>query len=122
MSKCLRSRQHQIELNGHEAAWLVKMLEAFLADMETRSEIGELLNGLFTKITGHNYEPWVENAGCSRQPQPIYSRLVIFNREGVSEVTGFEPGNEREAEKFFDLASAQWSDSFLCLVLRGPKV
>lgn len=49
-----------------------------------------------------------------------YSYLVVIIREGVPEVTGFY--SLEVASKFFELASAQWSDSYLCEVKRGPKV
>lgn len=45
--------------------------------------------------------------------------LVVICREGVSEVTLFD--DEAEAVKFYDQASAQWSDSYLCVARRWPK-
>lgn len=49
-----------------------------------------------------------------------YRYLVVICREGVPEVAGFNGLDE--AERFFAAASEQWSDSYLCDVLRGPKV
>lgn len=50
----------------------------------------------------------------------VFRYLVVISREGVPEVTGFN--DLEEATCFFEAASAQWSDSYLCEVKRGPKV
>jgi len=50
----------------------------------------------------------------------IYSRIVIINREGKSQIAAFLYGQEKEAEEFFERASTQWPDSFLYKVLKGP--
>lgn len=47
-----------------------------------------------------------------------YTHLVIIVREGVPEVTGF--GSLADAQVFFAVWSAQWSESFLCAVVNGP--
>lgn len=49
-----------------------------------------------------------------------YSRIVIIFREGEVRIIPFEQGFEKEAKNFFEKASQQWSDSFLCDVLKGP--
>lgn len=54
--------------------------------------------------------------------QLLYSRIVIICREGRSEITPFKPGDEKDAEEYFDIASANWSDSYLCIVEKGPAV
>jgi hypothetical protein len=46
--------------------------------------------------------------------------LVVIYRDGVPAVTGFE--DLEEATRFFEAAAEQWSDSYLCEVMRGPKV
>lgn len=45
--------------------------------------------------------------------------LVVICREGDCEVTAFE--DETEATEFFDRASVQWSDSYLCRAVRWPR-
>lgn len=47
-----------------------------------------------------------------------YKWLVVINREGESNVTGFF--HYDDARKFYDLASLQWSDSYLCDIVKGP--
>lgn len=49
-----------------------------------------------------------------------YKWIVVINREGVSDVTGFH--SRIDAQEFFDTWSAQWSESYLCEVVIGPKV
>ena len=49
-----------------------------------------------------------------------YEYLVVIVREGVPEVTGFI--DLSEAQAFYDLFGASWSESYLCTVLLGPKV
>lgn len=51
-----------------------------------------------------------------------YSKIVIIVRENNPEIAAFEPGDEEKAEAYFDRASAQWSESFLCTVEKGPVV
>jgi hypothetical protein len=48
----------------------------------------------------------------------LYTHLVIIIYEGKPVVTGFN--NYEDAREFFENASLQWSDSFLCTVLKGP--
>jgi len=50
----------------------------------------------------------------------VYSMIVVIVREGEKEVVPFE--DEDEAREFFEKASLQWSDSFLCKVVKGPVV
>ena len=51
----------------------------------------------------------------------LYEYLVIIIREGVSEIIPFESKDYPEnVEKYFDRASTQWSDSYLCKVIKGP--
>jgi hypothetical protein len=57
---------------------------------------------------------------AKKQPAPgVYRWLVVIVREGVPEVTGF--WELEEAERHFDRASWQWSDSFLVEVVKGPR-
>src|SRR5271169_326000 len=44
--------------------------------------------------------------------------LVVITREFTPEVYNFT--SERDARAFFDAASGQWTDSFLCRVSIGP--
>lgn len=45
--------------------------------------------------------------------------LVVIKREtDPSDVTPFE--REEDAREFFDMASAQWTESYLCEVRHGP--
>lgn len=46
------------------------------------------------------------------------THLVIIAREGVPEVTEFTSLDD--AERFFSLASLQWSESYLTSVIYGP--
>jgi hypothetical protein len=49
-----------------------------------------------------------------------YTWIVVIVREGVSEVTGFF---EYEAARVhFETMSMNWSESYLCEVVIGPKV
>lgn len=47
-----------------------------------------------------------------------YTHLVVIVREGVPEVTGFY--SLVDAQAFFSVWSAQWSEAFLCEVVNGP--
>ena len=49
-----------------------------------------------------------------------YTWLVVIVREGAPEVTGFD--NHKDAYDYFDRHGAQWSESYLCEVILGPKV
>ena len=49
---------------------------------------------------------------------PIYRFMVVICREGASDVTPFEDGSD--AREYFDQWSMQWTESFLCQVMRGP--
>lgn len=49
-----------------------------------------------------------------------YTHLVVIFREQVPTVTGFY--DLVEAQKFYDLAGAQWSETFLVEILKGPLV
>ena len=44
--------------------------------------------------------------------------LVVIVREGVPEVTGFNDIDDATA--FYDLHGSQWSESYLCNVMKGP--
>lgn len=46
--------------------------------------------------------------------------LVVICREGETEATEFD--DLGQAREFHDWAGTYWSDSFLCQVLKGPKV
>lgn len=46
------------------------------------------------------------------------THLVVIAREGIPEVTEFTSLND--AERFFDSASLQWSESYLTAVIYGP--
>lgn len=48
----------------------------------------------------------------------MYPWLVVIVREGTPTVTPF--ANEQDARDYFDVAAAQWSESFLCRVEIGP--
>ena len=51
----------------------------------------------------------------------LYVYLIVICREGITEVVPF--GSEctlEEIERYFDRASEQWSDAYLCKVIRGP--
>lgn len=50
-----------------------------------------------------------------------YKWLVIIFREQEKEIVPFREEDWDEAEKYFDRAREQWSDVFLCEILRGPK-
>ncbi len=59
----------------------------------------------------------------------LYNYLVVIVREGVPEATGFCDLAEAqafydlaEAQAFYDYHGAQWSESYLCEVVLGPKV
>ncbi len=52
----------------------------------------------------------------------LYTIIVIINREGESQIVPYKEGEEEEAEKFFDKASQNWSDSYFCRVEKGPVV
>lgn len=49
---------------------------------------------------------------------PLYRWLVVIWRETYVEVTPFV--EEDDARAFFDLASLQWTESYLTRVIRGP--
>lgn len=46
--------------------------------------------------------------------------IVVQNREGDTEAYPFD--DLVEAGKFYDKASAQWSDTYLCKIIEGPQV
>ena len=51
----------------------------------------------------------------------LHEHLVVICREGISEIIPF--GNEytlEEIEEYFERASTQWSDAYLCKVIKGP--
>jgi len=56
----------------------------------------------------------------------LYEYLVVIVRDTkgsiVAEVTPFKGDQKEEANDFYDKAGENWSESFLCKVLRGPKV
>jgi hypothetical protein len=57
---------------------------------------------------------------AKKQPAPgVYRWLVVIVREGVPEVTGFWEGED--AEKYFEDAWMNWTDSFLIEVVKGPR-
>jgi hypothetical protein len=55
------------------------------------------------------------------QPAPgRYSHIVAIVREGDPEVRGFH--DYKAAFDWYDAAGTQWSESFLCEVVKGPLV
>ncbi|MCX6761425.1 MAG: hypothetical protein NTY33_01055 [Candidatus Moranbacteria bacterium] len=51
----------------------------------------------------------------------LHEYLIVISREGELEVVPF--GNEyaiKEIEAYFNRVSEQWSDAYLCKVIRGP--
>ncbi len=58
----------------------------------------------------------------AEEKKPNYSRIVIIFQEDKPEIVGFLNGDEEAAEEFYEKAGAQWSDSYLCQVLKGPLV
>ncbi len=49
-----------------------------------------------------------------------YTHLVVIFREQIPSVHGFY--DRASAEAFYDLAAQQWSESFICEILKGPLV
>lgn len=49
-----------------------------------------------------------------------YTRLIVLAREGELEVIPFVEGQEEEAEALFERYRQNWSDVYLCQVLKGP--
>lgn len=47
-----------------------------------------------------------------------YTHLVVIFREQIPTITGFF--DLASAQAFFDRAAAQWSDSFLTEIIKGP--
>jgi len=52
----------------------------------------------------------------------IYSKIVIVSREGETDFVPFRPGQESMAEEYYNKVKDSWSDVYLCLVEKGPKV
>lgn len=50
----------------------------------------------------------------------MYKYIVVIIREGVPEVTGFY--SLSDALEYEDKAGIKWSETFVCEVLKGPKV
>lgn len=51
----------------------------------------------------------------------LYEYLVIIIRDGIPEIIPFQTHDHPEnVDKFFDKTSEQWSDAFLCKVIKGP--
>lgn len=51
----------------------------------------------------------------------LHEYLVVILREGRLEVIPFENKTTPECvEGYFDRVSEQWSDAYLCKVLKGP--
>jgi hypothetical protein len=51
----------------------------------------------------------------------LYEYLIVICRDGITEVVPF--GSEytlKEIEKYFNSASEQWLDAYLCKVIEGP--
>lgn len=55
----------------------------------------------------------------ARKPKK-WAYLVVIIRDGIPTVTGFN--DFAEATAFYDLHGLQWSDSYLCDVMKGPVV
>ena len=49
---------------------------------------------------------------------PQVTHLVVIAREGVPEVTQF--CSFEDAARYFDTASMNWTESYLCNVIAGP--
>jgi hypothetical protein len=58
--------------------------------------------------------------GLSNRRPLRWQYLVVIVREGVPEVTGFNDIDDATA--FCHLHGAQWSDSYLCNVVKGPVI
>lgn len=57
--------------------------------------------------------------GVSTEPRVgRYSHLVVISREGALEVRGFH--NLETAAAWENYAGGQWSESYLCEVIKGP--
>lgn len=51
-----------------------------------------------------------------------YEWLVIIFKDGQPEFSPFTDTDQEEVEKYFEKASEQWSDSYLCKVIKGPVI
>jgi hypothetical protein len=51
----------------------------------------------------------------------LHKYLIVICREGITEVVPFENETTPECvEKYFNRISEQWSDAYLCKVIKGP--
>ncbi len=49
-----------------------------------------------------------------------YTWIVVIVRESLPEITGFH--DKESALEYFETFSPNWSESYLCEVIIGPKV
>lgn len=78
---------------------------------EQRAALVAALEGVVAKVLRQGERP-------EAPPTPPW--LVVIAREGVPEVTPFE--YEEDARAFESTWGTQWSESYVCRVIKGPVV
>lgn len=76
---------------------------------EQRAALVAALEGVVAKVLRQGERP-------EAPPRPPW--LVVIAREGVPEVRPFD--DENEARAYEDFWGAQWSESYVCRVIKGP--